>query len=276
MTSFRIHAARSCPTTLALSLVLACSGALAQQPSKDKTVALEATGQPATFAPAPFVAFGQWVEQIAQPWPSLHVESTLSTTPFLVSTPVQSTPYQPHPVIIGQPELPLLGQAAAQAAQQWNVGLNYQGLQVSYLVVDARGKTREIRAVSKGLMPGERFRIRYTASFQALAVINKATGAAWAWQKAGTAWPQGGSAVQSAPGETVELPLETGNYFVMSANANERFILQVRHPGAKDQGRSDQPNYRQDGARSSHYLQLISASTFPYFEQALVGAVTSR
>ena len=252
-----------------LSAVLAVTSGAAL--AQDKTVAVEAIP-----SASPFVLFGQWVERVASPWPSLQVESAVVGMPFAATASVQPTPYEAQAVILGQPELPLVGQAAAQAAQQWNAGFNYQGLQVSYLVVDARGKAREIRPVAKGLLPGERFRIRYTATFDAVAMINKVTGSAWNWQQAGTAWPKGGTAVQSAAGETVELPLDAGTYFTMGSNPNERFLLQVRHPNAKDQARSDQPSYRQDGARGSQYLQLVPTNTYPYFEQALAGAGSTR
>ena len=69
-------------------------------------------------------------------------------------------------------------------------------------------------------------------------------------------------------GETVDLPVG-GGYFVMGNNPNERYVLSVRHPDAKGPARSGQPVYRQDGARSSNYLQLLPSGKLPAVEQVL-------
>ena len=69
--------------------------------------------------------------------------------------------------------------------------------------------------------------------------------------------------------ETVDLPLEPNQYFVMGREANERFVVSVRHPRAVDAARSAQPAYRQDVAGGSSYLQLVPRGTFPAIEQVV-------
>lgn len=266
-----------------LGTVLHTGLALAQTPAV-KTVVPEPTGVPVQGAnqsnaqtPSVFFVFNQWLDNITPPAPTPWVETPVTLQEWVALPTVVATPsnapvpfFEPAPVILGQPDLPLLGQAAAQAAQQWNTGLNYQGATVSFIVLDARGKNRTLSPVARAPAVGERFKIRYTASFDSVASIDKLVGPSpWQLQKAGQAWPQPGSSVQAAAGETVELPLNANAYFVMTDKNSERFVLNIRHPRAKDKARSNQPLYRQDGARASQYLQLIPQGTHPALEQLI-------
>lgn len=266
------------------------TGLASAQPSVVKTVVAEPTGvpvqgstQPGNQMPGVFVIFNQWVDSITPPAPTPWVDATVTLQEWVSLPPVPALPpvaatsanapspyYEPAPVILGQPDLPLLGQAAAQAAQQWSTGLNYQGATVSFILLDAQGKNRTLSPASRPPAVGERFKIRYTASFDSVASIDKLAGSnPWQLQRAGQAWPQAGMSVQAAAGETVELPLNANNYFVMTDKASERFILHIRHPQAKDKARSSQPLYRQDGVRTSQYLQLIPQGTHPALEQLI-------
>lgn len=262
--------------------------ALAQS-SAGKTVVVEPTNLPPvapvtqvvlqpeapanTATLAPFAAFTQWIQVISAPLPIAEVSVPVVEQPFQPTVSTAETPFEAAPVILGQPELPLLGQAAARAAQQWNSGLNYQGANIAYLVLNASGREVEVRPVSRGLVPGERFKIRYTTSFDAVASLDRVIGdSPWTGRRVGQAWPQSGMAIQSAPGETVEIPLEAGSYFRFDGNPNERLVLSVRHPQAKGAARSNQPAYRQDGAKGSQYLQLVPTNTLPAIEQILARA----
>jgi hypothetical protein len=70
-------------------------------------------------------------------------------------------------------------------------------------------------------------------------------------------------------GETVDLPLEQGRFFVMGPNANERLLLSVRHAAALGDVRTQQPAYRMDGRGGSSYLQLVPRGNAPAIEQLL-------
>ncbi len=275
-------ALRSAPVyklALASALVsLACAGASAQN-SPAKTLAVEATGIPvAAAASAPtrnvFIVFGSWLESLGRPAVASALSQPAAPVVFEFLAGQAASIFETVPVILGQPELPLLGQAAADAANLWSSGFNYQGMQMTYLVVDASGTRQELRPVSKGLAAGEHYKIRYTASFDAVATIDRVVGDVWSSQRVGQAWPQAGMSVASQSGETVELPLG-GGYFVMGASATERYVLTVRHPQAKGQARSDQPIYRQDGVRGSNYVQLVPGGKQPALEQ-LIAARTGN
>ena len=260
----------SCGATVALAALLPMS-ALAQNPnaSDTKSVMVEATQTPvSTPTPNPFVVFGQWLQQVVTPMPAPQITVPVVVHPFVVA-PAPVGNFEAPAVILGQPELPLLGQAAAQAAQQWSTGLNYQGFTLSYVVVDQAGRQREIRSIDKGLAPGERFKLRYTTTFDAVAAIDQIVGETWSAQNFGQVWPQPGTSVASRAGETVELPLEPGAFFKFDGNPNVRYVLTVRHPQAKGSAGSNQPAYRQDGARASQYLQLVPANTFPVIGQVI-------
>jgi hypothetical protein len=253
------------PAALSTLLLLVSQGALAQGQADGKTAVPEPAGIPVQAA-QPFVPFNLWVTHIQPPAPA--PVATLTQEPMQRVSPA-GTPFEAMPVIAGQPDLPLLGEAAAQAAQQWNAGLNYQGLTMSYIVFDAKGAKRELRTIDKGLAAGERFRIRYTATYESVAALDYVLGSSpWAASRAGQAWPQAGMSVQARAGETVELPLNPNAYFRLGS-PNERLVLTVRHPQAKDAARSNQPAYRQDGATGSQYLQLLPPGSYPAIEQLI-------
>lgn len=276
----------SAATCVAVALGAGFTLPVLAQGSAGKTVVVEPTNLP-PVAPAPqvaaqpevastvvtlapFTAFTQWIQQIAVPAPVTVVSAPVVVQPFQPVVSSDEASFEAAPVILGQPDLPLLGQAAARAANQWNSGLNYQGANISFVVLDASGRKLEVRPVSKGLAAGERFKIRYTTTFDAVASLDRVVGdSPWTGRRVGQAWPQSGMAIQSAPGETVELPLESGAFFRFDGNPSERLVLSVRHPQAKGAARSNQPAYRQDGARGSQYLQLVPTNTFPTLEQVV-------
>ena len=248
----------SCTTVALCALLGAPTWALAQQ----KT----AFAEPVLAVPS----FNQWVNVYVGTAPEPAIDNTtVQILPWIGATGAPVSAYQPKPVILGQPDLPLIGEAANQAAQRWSAGLNYQGLHVKYLVLDARGSVRQVRSVGTPLRPGERFKLRLTATFSAVASIDRLVGDAWNAQRAGQIYPDPGVSVQMNAGETADLPLNPSQYFVASANPSERIVLSVRHPQATGELATNQPAYRQDGLLGSNYLQLVPHGKLPAFEQVI-------
>lgn len=275
-----LHPLRSALPAVLLVATVHTSLAAAQASTGKTVVAKPATvpAQTATHVPGVFAVFSQWADSIAPPAPAAPPANTpvalqaWSMLPASSATPNPNTAYyEPAALILGQPDLPLLGQAAAQAAQQWSSGLNYQGITLSFVVLDSKGKTRKLTPASRPPSVGQRFKIRYTTSFDSVATIDKlVANGPWRLRPLGQAWPNAGQSVQAAAGETVELPMQANQYFQMSDKASERIVLHIRHPQAKNKARSNQPIYRQDGARASQYLQLVPPGTYPALEQLIV------
>jgi hypothetical protein len=231
----------------------------------DKSVAVEAV---------PVVpAFNQWVDTVAvapEPVPG----ASITTVPMmLVAVPAPAS-YEPWPVVVGSPELPLIGAGVNQPSRAWGSSFNYQGMHVRLLVLDAAGRRIEARPVNSLPRPGERFRVRVTATFDAVADVGLVKGEPWSSHRAGQLYPARGMSVHMNAGETVELPLEQGRFFVMGPNVHERLLLSVRHAQALGDVRTQQPAYRIDGKSGSNYLQLVPRGQAPAMEQLL--AVAAR
>jgi hypothetical protein len=245
-------------------LALACSAAGAQTTTMQPT---------SGFIVTP--VFQQWVATVApavpaQAAPMQAVPASVPVIPWTVAAPAQPAAYQARPVILGQPDLPLVGPSAQHAAQRWDSGLNYQGVHMKLVALTNAGL--QARPMSGPLLPGERFKIRVTATFEAVAELDKLSGDAWSAQRVGQIYPAAGTSVQLRAGETVDLPLGDA-YFVAAGQSTERLVLSVRHPRAIGAAASSQPAYRMDGATGSNYLQLTPAGMLPLFEQVIA---TSR
>ena len=63
------------------------------------------------------------------------------------------------------------------------------------------------------------------------------------------------------------------NEFFVMTNSSDRMVLAVRHPKALGAAASDQPAYREDGARGTNYLQLVQQGRFPAIEQQIGAAL---
>ncbi len=213
-----------------------------------------------------FPAFQQWVTTLVVA-PVAPTFNTGQNVPLTLASTVAATPYQPSPVILGLPELPLLGSGAAQAARSWSPTLNYQGVHMHQVLFNASGAPQELRPMGSPLQEGQRFKIRITPTFDAVAEVDQVVGDVWYGQRADQLYPQAGMSVQIRAGETVDLPIEPNGYFLMNRPANERFVVSVRHPGGVDSRRNDQPVYRQDSTNGSSYLQLVPGGKFPAIEQ---------
>lgn len=224
------------------------------------------------FVPAgipAFTAFGQWLHTIVSPEaPPVQAQRVEPVT--WPAAPAAGNAFQPMPVVLGQPELPLLRPVTVQPGSVWSPQFNYQGMHVRFVVLDARGRQHQLRAMSDPPRPGERFRIRVTPSFDAVAEVGLVTGTGWDRQRGQQLWPAPGSSLEIRAGETADLPLAPSEYFVMPAAARqEALVLSVRHPQALGGTRSDQPAYRQDSSRGSDYLQLVTSQKMPTFEQLI-------
>lgn len=226
-----------------------------------------------TITPVPaFQAFRQWVGTQAMPNPSTGPVVRVEALPLVVPAPARvSGTYQPAPVIVGAPDLPLLGASAQQAAQAWSASFNYQGLNARLWVLNAKGTRIELRALGTLLKPGERFKIQLTPTFPAVAAIDQVVGDIWYGKRTGQVYPTPGQSVAIQPGESITLPLGDKEFFTMNSSLKERFVLSVRHAKAKGEARSEQPVYRQDAELGSQYLQLVPKGTYPAIEQ-LIGA----
>ncbi len=246
------------PARVLLAAALIAASGLSS--AQDKSVAVEAV-------PA-FPAFNLWVTtsvvSVAAPAPVAAVQVVQVSAP---AASVIGTDYQPLPVILGLPELPLVGAGAARAAGGWSPELNQQGVFMRQLVLDARGAHRELRSMAYKPKAGERFKIRVSATFDAMVDVDLVSGEAWDLRRVGPFYPDKGSSVQLRQGETVDLPLGDHEYFVMSRPADERLVVSARHVKAVGGARSGQPAYRQDGKQGSSYLQLVPRGTFPAVEQ---------
>jgi hypothetical protein len=252
---------RSPARALLVVCVAAAAGlALAQ----DKSVAVE---------PVPaFPAFTQWITSVVTVV-SPATPASVHAVPVTASdTATGGADYQPLPVIVGLPELPLLGAGTAQAGKAWGQELNYQGVFMRQVVLDGKGAVRATRPMSTRPKAGERFKIRVTATFEAVADIDLVSGDTWSLRRVGQVYPPKGQSVHMRPGETVDLPLAPDEYFVMSPPAGERLVVSVRHVKALGAARSGQPAYRQDVKQGSQYLQLVPKGSFPAVEQLVTQA----
>lgn len=220
----------------------------------------------------PVPAFSSWVDSVVVPsLPAVPTTGVTTVSPAqsaAQAAPAMATAYQPWPVILGAPELPLVG---ATSHGNWSDSYNYQGMHVRLLVLDRDGRTLRPRSLSAPPAPGERFRIRVTPSFAAVAEVGLIYGPSWDAKRGGQLYPQAGMSVAIEAGQTADLPLEPNRFFVMGADET-RLLFSVRHPGATEAQRSTQPAYRQDATLGSSYLQLIPKDKQPAFEQLLSAA----
>ncbi|MBL8331030.1 MAG: hypothetical protein JNJ71_19490 [Rubrivivax sp.] len=238
---------------------LAATAAHAQAPAKAVSV------EPVPALPA----FTQWVETVVISTPVAVPTPSSIVVVNAVAQPATATSFQAWPVIMGAPELPLVRGAAAPSV--WGESFNYQGMNVRLLILDREGRTLQVRSMESPPRRGERFRIRVTPTFTAVAEIDLVRGSPWDSQRLGQVYPKGGFSVELKASQTVDMPLGANEFFVMG-EPEDRLLLSVRHPRATERARTQQPAYRQDGRGGSSYLQLIPEGRYPAFEQLIAGA----
>lgn len=218
---------------------------------------------------APFSGLAQWigVRDVGElPPPASALQQVTLGGATRVGTAQAA---EPQPVILGQPDFPLVG-AAGTGTGRWGSTPNYQGVQMRLVVAGGSGRPREFRPLGARLAAGERFKIRVLSTFDAVASIDLVRGDAWYGQRAGQVWPAPGLSVAMAAGEAVDLPLERDAYFVASSGVGERYLVVVRHGKAVGSARSGQPVYRQDVPGGSNYLQLVPRGNYPSIEQMIL------
>ena len=245
---------------LAALLPVMAQHAVAQTSPATKSVVAEAI-------PA-FSALNQWVSTYVLVLPEPAPVAAPQVQAWY-SASAAPQPFEPHPVIVGLPDLPLTGATAARAGQKWDGTLNYQGVHMSLVVVDGKGRLIQ-KPLSTPVAVGERFKIRITPTFDAVSELDQLVGEAWSSQRTGQAYPNVGTSVAIKAGQTVDLPLDSNHFFAVDGKtANERLVISVRHPRALKDAASAQPNYRLDGERGSSYLQLVPAGKQPMVEQVI-------
>lgn len=254
--------ARPVAAALLLSVAMAAG---AQTPAKgiaDDTASAIRSG---------FDGLGRWIsglgaaaaDTIAPP-PAVQIQGLPPLQPA-----ANLTPYEPVPVILGEPAIQLSGATAASIGKGWGSSMNYQGMQVRLVVLDSTGRQHAMRPMSAPIRFGERFKLMVMPTFDAIATIDDVHGSGWSAQRGSQAYPAAGSSVPLKAGQATLLPAGS-NYFVADRDGARRFVLNVRHANAVGDARSTQPAYRQDNASGSSYLQLVPRSTYPAFEQLLV------
>lgn len=243
----------------AVAAALLCAVALGAAAQADKSIVPEAV-------PA-FPTFNLWFGSLAAAEPEPPVV-TVMAIPITVQGAATQTSYQPQPVIMGQPDFMLIGAGANQAVSKgWGSAWNLQGVQMRLVVLDARGVKRELRSMAGPLRTGDRFKIRMTSTFDAVAQVDQVSGDLWYGKRTGQVYPQPGSSVMMKAGETVDLPLGSNEFFLMQRSAQDRLVLSVRHPKAVGDARSNQPAYRQDSKSGSGYIQMVTRGAYPAIEQ---------
>lgn len=245
---------------VSLLSLIALFSPMAQSQSDTKSVVPEAV-------PA-FTALNQWLTTYLLPLPaSVPVITPQVQGLELIAGSPRS--FEPHPVIAGLPDLPLAGTTLANAGKRWDGALNYQGVHISLLVLDASGRATQ-KPLSAAVAVGERFKIRITPTFDAVSELDQVVGEVWRSQRTGQAYPAPGKSVAIKAGQTVELPLGGDLFFMVDGRTlDERMVISVRHPKALQSAASDQPSYRQEGPLGSSFLQLVPAGQFPKVEQVI-------
>jgi hypothetical protein len=226
-----------------------------------------------TIAIEPVPVMQEWVNRVALTFTEVVTSFSAPNAIALFAQPAGASrplAFQPKPVILGVPELPLVGSMPAGQAIAWAESLNYQGMHVKLLVLDATGTRLSLRPLNMGVAAGERFKIRITPTFDSVAQVDKLLGDAWNLSKVGQIYPRDGFSVEIRNGETAVLPLGDNEFFAVADPRLERLVLSVRHPRATGNAVSNQPAYRQDGNTGSNYLQLQPVGKLPAIEQHLV------
>lgn len=216
---------------------------------------------------APFASFERWVTTLVV----LPVaEASPTQTIQFVAPPAAGTPFQPKPVILGLPDVPLIGDGVAQAASRWGSSFNYQGVQMRLVVVNPASGKRELRSMASGIRAGEVFKVRLISSFDALADVDQLVGEGWSLQRASRVYPATDKPVQVYAGQVIDIPVEPAQYFRFNGDRpSDQVVFSVRHAKADKEFASTQPAYRQDGRAESSYLQLVPRNQYPVIEQVI-------
>lgn len=246
---------------LGLGMTLAGSAwaQTAPAPAPQKSISVEAV--------APFTAFDRWLGNVVFSPAAEPVTAQAFRFPAPAAAGVA---YQPRPVILGLPDLPLTGEDAGQLGSRWGNGLNYQGVQMRLVVVNPANGKRELRPMSSGVRQGELFKLRVVSSFDAVADLDQIVGDGWSLQRANRVYPGVEQSVQISAGQSLDIPVDPAEHFSFNGDRiNDRVVFSIRHAKAVKAGVSNQPVYRQDARNGSSYLQLVPRSQYPLIEQVI-------
>ncbi len=221
-------------------------------------------------ASSPFQGLVAWLGGLV-PAAATPLPARMQQVPIAApSSASPATNFEPLPVIVGEPDVALVGPAPGPGPGGWTAALNYQGLQASIWVADKAGKDWQSRSLAAGVKVGERFKLLLTPSFDAQVQFDQILGSGWVTQRGAQVFPASGT-INLPAGQAALVPAGD-QMFTIAASRNPRFVMTVRHVKAQEGSRSQQPAYRRDAPTASHYVQLVPAGTYPWFEQ-VVGAV---
>lgn len=258
------------------------SVAHAPQPAQQPAYYYQTQTPQAVWVPAPQPQPYQQAQMAPQgvvTQPYFNSQSGIAAQPLAGGgqMPQQPMPVSPYystaPIVLGQPDLPMLGTAKFDPAQPWSSNYNYQGMQVAAVILNQANQPVEIRPLSAPFRTGERFKLRVVSTFEGTGSIDAYKGnmpGSQGW--AGQLYPaQVDQVVSFKAGETVMLPLGANEYFTFDGNPGvERMVINLRHPQAYGAQLNNQPIYRQDSPQGSNYLQLMAPGTYPAISQTVL------
>lgn len=147
-------------------------------------------------------------------------------------------------------------------------GENYQGVNVALTSLDAKGAPLGFRALGAGFEAGERFKLRFLSTFDAVVVLGHVGPDGMSRQ----VYPAKPSEAVSIPGgQAVLLPLGDKEYFKFSGAATaEKLTFTIRDPRSLDAGRAAAGRaYRRDESTGSGFVQAVAPERFPVIAEAI-------
>lgn len=147
-------------------------------------------------------------------------------------------------------------------------GENYQGVSVAVAALDGKGAPLGYRPLGAGFDLGERFKLRFLSTFDAVVVLGHVDASG----KDNQAYPpKPGEAVSIPAGKAVQLPLGDKEFFKFTgAVAGEKLTFTLRDPRSLDAGRAAAGRaYRRDKASGSDFVQAVAPERFPVISESI-------
>jgi hypothetical protein len=147
-------------------------------------------------------------------------------------------------------------------------GENYQGVSVAVAILDGKGAPLGYRPLGAGFDLGERFKLRFLSTFDAVVVLGHVDASG----KDKQAYPpKPGEAVSIPAGKAVQLPLGDKEFFKFTgAVAGEKLTFTLRDPRSLDAGRAAAGRaYRRDKASGSDFVQAVAPERFPVISESI-------
>jgi hypothetical protein len=171
--------------------------------------------------------------------------------------------------IQGEPHIPVYPKPA-NGLIDWTDAINHQGAQVALVLLDDQLRERELKPLGSQLKPGEKFKIRLTTTFTALATLARERDSSDA-----TSLPvvptKGDHVLQLQAGRSVDMPPGMREYLIApSEKTKERLVLTLRHILATPTTASQQPVYRANTPTHSTLLQLTPPGRRAAIAQAVL------